>query len=110
MAKNEERPDLLDRFLRSWLGKILLFFLFAPFAIIYVYGFFFGEPPKMGKVFGIWFMASLTVAALITTTEEASGIWKKSKRVEWGCLLPLVLVSCWFGYVLFKELGFFKQG
>ena len=108
MAKKEEGPDLLDKFLGSWFGKILLFLLFAPFALIYVYGFFFGEPPKMGKFFGIWFMASLTAAAFITTTEEASGIWKQNKRVEWGCLLPLMLETVWFGYVLFKELGFFK--
>ena len=85
-----------------------MFLLFAPFVIVYIYGFFFGDGPKMGKFFGSWFMASLTVAGFVTMLDEASGLWEKSKRVEWGCLLPLALVTAWFCYVFLKEVGVVK--
>ena len=106
--EDRNQNGLMERFLRSGVGRISLLLLFAPFAIVYIYGFLFGDAPKMGKVFGVWFMASMTVAALVTTLDEASGIWRKNKRVEWGCLLPFALVTVWFGFVLLKEVGVVK--
>ena len=105
MEKPNKNGDLMERFFRSWIGKICLFLLFAPVAVVYVYGFLFGDAPKMGHVFGLWFMASMTVAAFATTIDEASGLWKKNTRVEWGCLVVFAIVTGWLGYVFLKEAG-----
>jgi hypothetical protein len=93
--------------LKSWIGRIGLFALFGPFAIVYIYGFFFGDAPPMNQFFGSWFMGSLTIAGVIGTFEFSKSV-KVHGPNELGCVLPLAAITCFWGYIFLKGLGFFR--
>ena len=103
----ESQNSLVERFFRSWIGKLALILLFAPFAIVWIYGFLFGDAPPMNRSFGTWFIGSLTVAGIVTTVEFGKSV-KQHGLSELGCVLPLAAVTCWWGYMFLQGIGVLK--
>ena len=100
---NSDRKLGYDRLISKWFWRVAMFVLFAPFVIIFFLGFLGTQMPK--GWFGIWFMGSLTIAGIITTLDFMKGV-KAHGPSELGCVLPLAAVTCWWGYIFLKELGF----
>lgn len=94
-----QMKSLVDK----WFGRIVLFALLGPFAVVYLFGIFGMSMPEVNW-FGIWFMGALTVSGAVMTFE----VFKSAKAhgpSELGCALPLTAITCWLGYVFLKELG-----
>lgn len=77
--------------------------LFAPFVLLFA-GAFLGVGLPSGMPFGLWFMASLTICGLITFIDLAISSWR-NKRNELGCLIPIGLVTFWWGSIFYKGLS-----
>ena len=86
----------------KWAESFLLFVVLGPFAIVLVAAVFGGPMP--GGWFGIWFMGVLTFGGVVTTLDLL-----KSARMhgigELGCAIPTAGITCWFGWILLRELG-----
>jgi hypothetical protein len=105
MTDEPQKNELVERFLRSLIGKLFLAALFGPFVIAYIFGFLgMGMP---GGWYGHWFMGSLTLCGVgsiffFVPSVKACGI------KEMGCIIPIAAATCLWGYIFFRDLGFLK--
>ncbi|HEU4695564.1 MAG TPA: hypothetical protein VFR92_01215 [Sphingomicrobium sp.] len=88
----------------AWFAMLAI--LFGPFAIVYLFAFL-GLTPPSNLYFGVWFMGALTISGAIATIWFGESI-KQHGWKELGCVLPIAGVTCWWGFVFLKMVGFVR--
>ncbi|KPP81858.1 MAG: hypothetical protein HLUCCO15_14450 [Erythrobacteraceae bacterium HL-111] len=87
------------------LGYFVLFLVLGPYGIALLFGF--AGAPFPGGWFAVWLMAVLTFGGVVVTWDLLKSA-KHHGLGELGCAIPMALVTCWFGWLLLKELGVMK--
>ena len=98
------KPTLKEQ-ATKWLGRVLLFALLGPFAIVYLVALLGGPMP--GGWFGTWLMGALTIGGIITTLQTLESV-KAHGVSELGCTIPIAGVTCWWGWIFLRDLGVFQ--
>ena len=87
------------------IGYVALFLVLGPYGIALLLGL--AGAPIPGGWFAIWFLAVLTFGGVVVTWDSLKSAVRHGLS-ELGCAIPMALVTCWFGWLLLKELGVMK--
>ena len=101
VPNEKPKPKLKDR-VADLLGKLLLFAVLGPFAIVYLIAIVGGPMP--GGWFFVWLLGVLTFGGIVSTWDLLKSV-RMHGIAEAGCALPVAAVTCWFGWMLLRELG-----
>jgi|LakMenEpi03Aug12_release.lakeMendotaPanAssembly.Ray.scaffolds.fasta_scaffold1804867_1 hypothetical protein len=91
---------------KKWLGRVALFVLFGPFAFVFLFALT-GEKMPDGGPFMVWFLASMTIAGVVSTADFAKSV-RQHGISELGCVIPIAAFTVWVGYMLVREIGLLK--
>lgn len=87
---------------KVYAGWIAAGVVFGPFVLTYAFAFLGLEMPSSAP-FGVWFMGALTLCGSVACVDIALTSLRYKGR-DLGCLVPIVLVTVWWGRIFYKEL------
>lgn len=87
---------------KVYAGWIVAGVVFGPFVLTYAFAFLGLELPSNAP-FGVWFMGALTLCGIVTFADMG---WTsiRHKGRDLGCLIPIAVVTVWWGRIFYKEL------